>query len=68
MTFQEEVIDRLARIEQAMADHPGEHKDIHRRLGALEAENTHRSRLTVIISAITAAIMTAAGHFISGNH
>ena len=66
MTFQEEVIDRLARIEQGMANHPTEHKELARRIAGLERDQTFRARTTVLVSSITSAIVSAVGHFVPG--
>jgi hypothetical protein len=63
MTFQEEVLSRLAAIEQGMKDHPEQHKELRRRIGVLENESIHRSRLSTYISAITAAIVSLLATF-----
>ena len=66
MTFQEEVIDRLARIEEGMANHPREHGELGRRIEGLEEEQKFRARTTVLVSSITSAIVSAIGHFVPG--
>ena len=67
MTFQEEVIDRLARIEQGMKDHVTEHGDVTRRILSLEDEQKFRGRTSVFVSSITSAIVSAIGHFVPGS-
>lgn len=57
--FEREVVDRLARIETGMTEHRGTHLEIDRRIVVLEEENIHRSRTSILISAITSAVTAA---------
>lgn len=54
--FEREVVDRLARIETGMTEHRVAHKEVDRRIVVLEEENVHRSRVSVYVSTITAAV------------
>ena len=63
--FEHEVVDRLARIETGMTEHRVAHEDIDRRIGVVEEENRHRSRVSVYVSAAISAAISTVGQVIA---